>query len=74
MSKEYKVFIVFMVVAMLFFGAGMHTSSYEVEQILKSYGVDAELEFEKGDEPNFLEQMKLDRERFLVETYHINLD
>lgn len=52
----------------------MHTSNYEAEQILKSYGIDAELEFEKGDEPNFLEQMEMDREKFLIETYHIDLD
>jgi hypothetical protein len=74
MSTEYKFFIAFMTVAMLFFGAGMHTSNYEAEQILKSYGIDAELEFEKGDEPNFLEQMEMDREKFLIETYHIDLD
>lgn len=74
MGKEYKVFIVFMVVAMLFFGAGMHTSSYEAEQILKSYGVDAKLEFEKGDEPNIFEQMELERAMCTGEMYHINLD
>lgn len=74
MSTEYKFFIAFMTVAMLFFGAGMHTSNYEAEQILKSYGIDAELEFEKGDEPNFLEKIEMERAMLTGEMYHIDLD
>lgn len=36
--------------------------------------IDAELEFEKGDEPNFLEQIELERAMLTGETYHIDLD
>ena len=42
--------------------------------VLKSYGVDAKLEFEKGDEPNIFEQMELERAMCTGEMYHINLD
>lgn len=37
MSTEYKFFIAFMTVAMLFFGAGIHNSKHDAEQILKGY-------------------------------------
>lgn len=74
MDTENKILIYFMVIAFLFFGAGIHTSNHEAERILeRDYGFEAELDFEQGDEPNVFEKMELERARLKGETYHIEI-
>lgn len=74
MDTENKILIYFMVVAFLFFGAGIHTSNHEAERrIEKDFGIESELEFEKGNEPNVFEKMELERARLKGETYHIEI-
>lgn len=77
MDTENKILVCFMMIAFLFFGAGIHTSNHEAERrIEKDFGIEAELNFEKDDsrEMNIFEKMELERARLKGETYHIEMD
>lgn len=74
MDMENKILVCFMVVAFLFFGAGIHTSNHEAERrIEKNFGIEAELDFEQGDEPNVFEKIEIKRAMLKDETYHVEM-